>query len=199
LLEEFPNQVSFSIEISRLRTRQEDPDGARSTLVSALETKPNDPTLLWAQASYLEEDGDINSAIDIYEALYERDTTSIIVANNLASLLATYRTNQASLERAWQIARRFRDTEIPALQDTYGWITHRRGESEEAIVYLEPAAEGLSLDPIVQFHFAEALFAVGRKEDALVQYRLVLDLAGATDTRPQIGIARARIQEIEVQ
>ncbi|WP_282130219.1 hypothetical protein, partial [Roseobacter litoralis] len=71
--------------------------------------------LLWASASYKERAGDIDGAIDIYESLYARDSSSVIVANNLASMLTTYRTDEASLDRAWAVARRFRDTEIPAL------------------------------------------------------------------------------------
>jgi cellulose synthase operon protein C len=42
--------------------------------------------------------------------------------------------------RAWNIARRLRGAERPEFQDTYGWIALRRGEVEEALAHLEPAA-----------------------------------------------------------
>jgi len=130
--------------------------------------------------------------------MYEQDSNSIIVANNLASLLATYRADdEASIERAWTIARRFRTSEIGAVQDTYGWLTHLRGNSEDALPYLQGAAANLPSDPIVQFHLAEVLFAVGQSEAALDQYRTVLERAGVGDTRPQSSAARDRIAELE--
>jgi len=197
LREEFPSEPGLEIQISGLLQRLGRPDEARANIVTALETNPEDPRLLWAQASYLEDDLEIDSAIEVYETLYEMDSNSIVAANNLASLLGTYRDDEESLERAWIIARRFRDADVPALQDTYGWIVHRRGDSEEAIEYLRPAAEGLSGDLIVQYHYAEALYALDRKEEALMQYRRAVELAGIADSRPQIDRAQARIVELE--
>jgi len=64
----------------------------------------------------------------------------VVVANNLASLLTAHRTDDASLDRAYRIARRLRGIDVPAFQDTYGWIAHRRGDYAEALDYLRPAA-----------------------------------------------------------
>jgi tetratricopeptide (TPR) repeat protein len=197
LAEEYPNDAGLQVEIAAVLTRSGDAEGARATIEAAIERNPEDMRLLWALASYLEVDGDIEGAIDVYEKMYARDSNNLVVANNLASLLGTFRDDDASLERAWTIARRFRDFENPAIQDTYGWIAHRRGNSEEALNYLEPAAAELPSDIIVQFHLAEALFAVGRLEPALEQYRTTLELAGVGDTRPQILQAQTRIVEIE--
>ena len=117
----------------------------------------------------------------------------MVVANNLASLLSTYREDEESLTRAWNVARRFNDTEIPAMQDTYGWILHRRGESAEALPYLEAAAAGLPNDPIVQYHLGQVYQALDRPDDALAQYRIAVQLAGPDDTRDQIITARAEV------
>ena len=193
----YPDQHSFKVEIATLQTRMGQPDAARATIDEALDVAPNDPRVLWVKASHLEQDGDIDDAIAVYEGMYAQDSNNLIVANNLASLIATYRDDDESLELAWSIARRFRDSEIPAIQDTYGWIAHRQGESEEAVTYLQRAASVLTDDPIVQFHFAEALFATERLEDALTQYRFALSQAGVGDTRPQMALARNRISEIE--
>ena len=58
--------------------------------------------------------GDIDGAIAGYEALYAEDSGSPVLANNLASLIASYRDDPASLERAFAIARRLRGSEVPA-------------------------------------------------------------------------------------
>lgn len=197
LVEEFPDQPDLWVQIAALQERAGDPTAARATIMSALADAPDEPRLQWAAASYRERDGDIDGAIDIYEQMYEANSNNIVVANNLASLIGTYRDDEENLQRAWVIARRFRDADQPAIQDTYGWITHRRGDSVDALPYLQVAASALTDDLIVQFHLAEVLFALDRQEEAFAQYRIVLDNAGIADTRPQIDIARARIAEIE--
>lgn len=199
IVTDFPTEANIWLQLAQIKARQGDPDAAKSTIEEGLALNPDSPQLLWGAASNLERDGDIDGAIAIYERLYANDSSSIVVANNLASLLTTHRTDPESLERAWNIARRFRDSTIPAVQDTYGWITHKRGNSAEAVEYLQNAATGLPEDALVQFHLAEALNAVDRKEDALAQYRRVLEIAGATDTRPQIALARERLATLEVE
>ena len=168
-------------------------------LDEALTHLPDNPQLLWAKASQYERDGEIDAAIGIYENLYAENSGSVIIANNLASLLSTYKEDAESLERAWVVARRFRDAEIPQMQDTYGWIVHRRGDSEEALPYLEAAAKGLARDPIVQFHLAEIYNALDRHEDALRLYREAVSIAGPADQREQVTRAQEEIQKLQSQ
>jgi hypothetical protein len=78
--------------------------------------------LLWMQASQLQAAGDIEGAIAIYEAMYARDSGNAVIANNLASLITTFRDTPADLDRAWAVARRLRGATEPAFADTYGWI-----------------------------------------------------------------------------
>lgn len=196
---EFPNEDGVWLELSRLKLRQGERDAGRAVIDEALAFNPNSAQLLWAQASYFEQDGNFEGAIGIYETLYEADSNNIVVANNLASMLTTYRDDDESLDRAWNIARRFKDSTNPAVQDTYGWIAHRRGDSSEAVDYLQSAAAGLPNDAVVQFHYGEVLRALDQKEDAVAQYRKVLDIAGATDTRPQIAAARQHLTSLEAE
>lgn len=199
ILESEPRQPRIWIELARLAVLEGDQDAARALIDEGLAQLPNSADLLWAKASYLERDGDVDGAIDIYDELYTQNSNSAIVANNLASLLSTYRQDEDSLERAWRIARRFRDVENPAIQDTYGWIAHRRGDSEEALPYLEAAAQGLPADPIVQFHLAEVYAALDRRADALRQYQAALEVAGANDQRRQILRAREQVARLTAE
>ncbi|WP_300064286.1 tetratricopeptide repeat protein [uncultured Roseobacter sp.] len=197
LLEDDPQRsAGIWLEMARLKMQQQDPEASRATIDEALTHLPDNPQLLWAKASYLEQDGKIDGAVEIYERLYEINSGSVVVANNLASLLGTYKQDEASLERAWVVARRFQDAEVPALQDTYGWILHRRGKSEEALSYLEAAAQGLPGDPIVQYHLAEIYATLERRDDALKQYQAAVKIAGPTDQRDQIVRARQEIQRL---
>ena len=167
-----------------------------AVLEAGLEALPGRPNLLWMKASYLERDGDFDAAIEIYEQLYEINSNSPVVANNLASLITTHRDDAESLARAANIVRRLRDSDVPAFQDTYGWIAYRRDNFEEAVTYLEPAAAGLPDDALVQYHLGMAYVAVNRPEDARAQLEKALKLAGDSPL-PQFQTARETLAGLE--
>ena len=171
-------------------------DAEKETVLEAgLSDMPTSETLLWIKAGALEQDGDINGAIGIYEALYTQDSANVVVANNLASLLAAHRTDSASLDRAYRIARRLRSIEVPAFQDTYGWIVYRRGDYAEALDYLRPAALGLPGDPLVQYHLGKTQHALGKTDEAIETLTQALEIAG-DNTLPQFTEARALLAEL---
>ncbi len=197
LVEEDPRRGRAWVQLYRLQRLQGKDDSASQTLRDGRAALPYNRELLWAQAGELEAAGDIDGAIANYELLYERNSNDLVAANNLASLLTNHKTDDAGLERAWAVARRLNGTDVPAFQDTYGWLVFRRGEAEEALPYLESAAAELSQDPIVQFHLGQTYAALERDEDAIAQYRRVLEFAGEDDPRPQIAIARDEITRLE--
>ncbi len=169
LTERSPKVVPAWQLLARLQAASGNPETAAATLERALTHVPGSAELLWARASYFEIAGQIDDAISIYEKLYELNSDSVIAANNLASMISTYKTDPESLVRARSIARRLKDSEIPAFQDTYGWILYRSGEVEAAMPYLERAAEGLGDDPLVQVHLGRAYLSQGRLDEARQQ------------------------------
>jgi tetratricopeptide (TPR) repeat protein len=197
LVAETPGFQEAWIGLIRSLTVQGRVDEARTTLDEALNVLPDAPDLLWAQASFREWQGDFEGAIAIYERLYEMLPNEPVLANNLASLISTYRDDEESLDRAYTIARRLRGTNVPPFQDTYGWIAYRQGQYDEALEHLEPAAEALSVDPLVQYHLGMTYLALGRQEAALDQLRRALELAGPDDSRPQFEIARNEVATLE--
>jgi tetratricopeptide (TPR) repeat protein len=165
------------------------PEDARQVLDDALAVMPDQPNLLWIRASALEQEGKFEEAIAVYETIYANDTSSAVVANNLASLITTHRDDAESLTRAANIVRRLRGTDVPAFQDTYGWIAYRRGNLEEALEYLEPAASVLVEDPLAQYHLGMTYAALGRARDARTTLTRALELAGDSPL-PQFDTAR---------
>lgn len=197
LIEARPDAVSVYLQLARIRVVQDGPEAAAQVIDRGLEVTPDAPDLLWGKASFLQNSGDIDGAIAIYESLYKVNSDNLVIANNLASLLTTYRDDKHNLARAETIARRLNGTDIPAFQDTYGWILFRTGKAKEAIAYLEPAAAGLPQDANAQFHLGQAYAATDRPEDALAQMRKALDVAGPlgdTDFREKVKV---RIAELE--
>ncbi len=181
---EAPVRVLYSLLISAGRAADAD-----SLLDRALTAQPKSDTLRFIKAGALERAGDIDGATAIYEVLYAENSSNLVVANNLASLITTYRDDPESLERAFVIARRLRGTEVPALQDTYGWIEYRRGNLDEALRYLEPAAKGLPDDPLAQFHLGMAYVGLNRNNEARTSLTRALELA-ANSPLPQFQTAR---------
>lgn len=165
---------------------------AAKLLDQGLAAVPDPRMLQWIKAGNLEQAGDIDGAIAIYEALYEKDSNATVIANNLASLIASHRSDPASLDRAYTIARRLRGSDMPAFQDTYGWIAYRRGNLDEALSHLESAAKSLPGDPTVQYHLAVLYGALDRKEDALA---ILTALEGRADAaNPPVWLADVKAE-----
>lgn len=197
LAEENPNVPQFWVQLSRMHLALDNLSEAAEAMDSGLEANPGSGPLLWAKASLQERNGDIDGAIEIYETLYALDSGSVVVANNLASLLSSYRDDSESLDRAQVIARRLQGSDVPAFQDTYGWLAYKRGDYQEALRYLEPAAEGLAEDPVVQYHLGAAYQAVNRTDDAIAQYELALDMVPDEDQSGPIQAAREQLKLLQ--
>jgi tetratricopeptide (TPR) repeat protein len=197
LLAEDQSRFQVWVALFRIQVAQGKSDEATATVDAAMKIFPDNPTLDWIRAGELERDGKPEEAIAIYEKMYAANSDNLIIANNLASLLATVRTDAASLDRAYTIARRLRGSDVAPYQDTYGWVALLRGDAAEAVAELEPAATGLPNDPTVQYHLAKAYLAVERPDDALVQFKKVLALTSEADSRSFVEDTRAEIARLE--
>lgn len=196
LIQDFPtNETPVRLLINLLKTTGRD-DAAQEVLARALEDQPDQPNLLWLQAGYFEQRKDFDNAIAIYERLYELNSRNPVIANNLASMITTHRDDPDSLARAANIVRRLRNTEVPAFQDTYGWIAYRRDNFEEALEYLEPAAAGLPDDALVQYHLGMTYLALNRSAEAKQTLQQALDLAQDSPL-PQFDKAREALAGLE--
>ena len=195
ILDEAPKtEAAVRLLYSLLHLQGRDDEKA-DVLKAGLTALPDSETLLWIKAGALEQDGDIDGAIAIYEGLYTLDSANVVVANNLASLLAAHRTDDASLERAYRIARRLRGIEVAAFQDTYGWIVYRRGDYAEALDYLRPASLGLPGDPLVHYHLGKTHHALGNTDAAIETFIHALEIAG-DNALPQFDDARTLLSEL---
>jgi tetratricopeptide (TPR) repeat protein len=190
LVTKTPTDAGLWVALLRQTIQTEGQPAAVPVIEEALKALPDQPDLLLMKASSLEARQDIDGAIAIYEGLYAKMSDNLIVANNLASLVASYKTDQPSLDRAWAVARRLNGTDVPAFADTYGWLAHLRGQSAEALPYMETALTELAGDPMVQFHMAEVLKALGKTDEARTHYAEVLKLVEPNDSRAFVEQAR---------
>lgn len=181
--------------LSRLYAVQGDPAASEQALLTGLEASPDDTLLLVRLAQLREVQGDVDAAIELYGRLYDRTPDSILVANNLSALLADFRGDDpAAIDRAYTIAGRLRDLELPQYQDTYGWTRYLKGEYEEALDALMPAVEGLPNNPWVQYHVGMTYAALKQNakarthlETALEQGAQLPDFPPAEQIRETLG------------
>ena len=111
-------------------------------------------------------EGNYEAAIKEYDGLLQDEPGSMIVANNLASLLTDHRTDKPSLERARALAAALQQSQVPYFKDTLGWVQFRSGEFKSAVSLLEQAASELPRIAVIRYHLGESYLAVGQNDKA---------------------------------
>jgi len=117
-------------------------------------------------ATLYEKQGRVDDAITELDTTYKRNPKVQAVANNLAMLLATYKTDKANLDRARDLTAPFATATDPNLLDTHGWVRFKRGEYAEALPVLERALERKPDSGEIRFHAAMAELRAGQRERA---------------------------------
>ncbi len=162
---------------------------AQDVLSAGLKEQPDNTVLRLMWADMLERKQDYNGAINEYESMLTKNPGSLIVANNLASLLADYRTDNDSLKRAQSLAGRLRQSPVPQFKDTVGWIEYRTGNYKDAVPLLERAATQLPNRADVHYHLGMAYIASGEPLKASAQLDLALKEAPTDDLKKKIQTA----------
>jgi tetratricopeptide (TPR) repeat protein len=87
-----------------------------------------------------------------------------------AALVADYAYEDPErLERALEIASRFRASNNGWFLDTLGWLHYRKGDYPVAASYLERAVADLADNPQLRYHLGMALKASGQTERARLE------------------------------
>ena len=152
-------------------------DEALDVIRSGLQVLPDSVILHLALAGTLEKARQYEAAITEYEYMLSKQLGSLIVANNLASLLSDHRNDKASLERARSLAENLRGSPVPQFEDTVGWVSYRRGEYVKAVSLLEHAAAELPNSAMVRYHLGMSYIAILRTAEAAKQLKAAQSLA----------------------
>ena len=152
---------------------------AGKIIEDAVAAIPDNDGLQVLRADHLIATGDADGAIAIYETILTRRPSDLIVANNLASLLAE-RDDAASKARAAEAAAPLKDSENAYFLDTYGWAMHRSGRTAEGVSALERAARAAPNLVEARYHLGVALLESGETEQGGAELRAVIDAPGAS-------------------
>lgn len=192
-----PNDATAYMMLARLQEIAGHREKAEKVIADAVEQLPDNPLLLLQHSEFLQLKGDYTGAVSALEKLYETRPDSILVVNNLASMLSEhFADDPEKLDRAGRLVRSLASVERPHVQDTYGWIRYLQGEPQDALRSLVPAAEGLPSNPWVRYHLGMTYAALDRAEDARGHLEAALSLSEGADF-PVEETIRAELDRLE--
>jgi cellulose synthase operon protein C len=152
------------------RDRTGDLDDAVAVYERALLALPDHPEIIGDQAMTLLVAERHLEAMDAYGRLFALQPQNDLAANNYAALVADYAYEDPErLERALEIASRFRASNNGWFLDTLGWLHYRKGDYPVAASYLERAVADLADNPQLRYHLGMALKASGQTERARLE------------------------------
>ena len=162
-----PKDASGYSALSDYYIRVKNFDAAEGVLQNGLKESPQNMTLRMSSASLNILKNDNAAAILQYESILkdQPQAQSLIVINNLASLLLDTRSDKESLDRAAALADMLKASNVPQFQDTVGWTRFKQGDIKSAIAILEPAAKSSNLS-VVRYHLGLAYAADGQAQKA---------------------------------
>jgi tetratricopeptide (TPR) repeat protein len=162
--------------LTELYNSQKNWSAAGEILLTGLKEVPTDMNLRLDYAGLQISKGDQEAAIAQYEAILKDQPSALVAVNNLVSLLTDYRSDKASLDRAFSLADALKNSNVPQFQDTLGWVQYRQREFKNAIATLEAAAAKLPNLAAIHYHLGMSYAADGQPERAGEQLKMALAL-----------------------
>jgi tetratricopeptide (TPR) repeat protein len=163
--------------LADLHMQQKNNDEALKVIRAGLQEQPDNFALKLALAGVLVLKGEYEVAIAEYESMMKVRSPSLVVANNLASLLADHRSDKASLDRAYSLATMLRKSPVPSFKDTLGWVYHQRGDYTASISLLEEAADASPNQAMIRYHLGMSYIATSQFAKASEQLQKAREMA----------------------
>ncbi|BCS89129.1 tetratricopeptide repeat protein [Pseudodesulfovibrio sediminis] len=101
--------------------------------------------------------GDVIRATKAYESVLKKKPDFLPAANNLAYLYAQTAQDDATLDKALDLAMVAAEKGNPEAMDTLGWVYHLQGNREQSIETLSKAYEKVPDNKVVAYHLAVVL------------------------------------------
>jgi tetratricopeptide (TPR) repeat protein len=166
---------------------------AAAALESGLKATNDSPLIAMELIALYSRLGRGEDAIALAQKALDREPGSPIAANNLAMMLASFRTDAQSLERAESLIRQFADSTNPSLVDTYGWVLYKRGKHAEAVKVFQRVVAQAPDTPAFRYHLGLALAASGEADAARASLEAALAGGLASDDAQR---ARAELRKL---
>ena len=148
------------------QTALKQPEAAIVTLTHGLQATGGAFNLTVDLGSLYEAQGRTDEAIKLYESFLQHNPRSMLAMNNLATLLASYRNDKASLDRATQLVASLTSINDPHVLDTRGWVAFRTGAYAQAVPLLQQALDKYPDSPLLHYRLGMAQLKSGHTIDA---------------------------------
>lgn len=147
---------------------------AYNTGLNHMQSEQDAVKLLFQMGAALDQSGDLDSCIAIFENILEHQPDHHQSMNYLGYTLADH---NIRLDEARELVKKALSYEPDnaAYLDSYGWVFYRLGKYRTALKYLKRAAEN-SKDPVVLDHVGDALYSLGKLEDAREWWQKALEI-----------------------
>jgi tetratricopeptide (TPR) repeat protein len=169
----------------------QDGAGAEAAYRAAIKVAPEEMQLVSELALLYQQQGRFNDAIACYEDWHRTHPQDVRGTNNLAMLLVTHKSDQASLDRARDLTAPFASSQDPSLLDTNGWVHFKRAEYPQALTSLQRAAERNTASKEIHYHLGMAELQGGNKQRARTELETALSgaskFAGADEARTALA------------
>lgn len=155
------------LHLATLKLSSKKSEEGMTWLRQGIQANPANSELRMLLATALTEQGQVDQAINEYEAILKKTPDAALAANNLAALLADRRSDRESLDRALVLTRNFeRIAPNPFFLDTLGWVQFKLGRHDEAIRVMRQALAKAPNHPVLNYHLGVVYAKAGRTGDA---------------------------------
>lgn len=186
-----PNWWPAYRNLALAKSAAQDTAGTIAAYEAGIKVATDQPQLVIELASFYEKLSRTDEAISLYETWNQHNPRVQSVVNNLAMLLATYKTDQHSLDRARDMSAPFATADDPNLVDTYGWVRFKLGDLNEALPALEHAVDRLPDSKVMRYHLAMAELKSGQRDKAVTDLQTALsgsaEFTGSSEARQTLN------------
>jgi len=167
---------------------------AKDLLAKALEFYPKSAQFRYNHALALDEEGKVQEALALGQALLVEDANNPALQNLVGYLLASQGLDLKRAEKLVDAALKARP-EDAFIMDSKAWVLFKQNKLPEALALLEEVQRLKPEEPIVLIHLGDVLAKLGRIQEAMSLYEKALALGiDATHERLRVQETVTRIQ-----
>ena len=192
-----PKSVQVYQTLAGIYQAQDKPGEEIEVFRKGLVELPDDIQLMVGLGQVYERVKDAESAIALYQRILQKQPKLELVINNLASVLADYRTDKQSLEQAARLVEAFAQSSNPNMLDTYAWVAVRTGDKDKkAIPALKKVIAAAPEVAVFRYHLGTAYYQASDRASAKAELERAMELAKKQGDFVGIEQARSLLKEI---
>lgn len=184
------------IALAKFKLAQNNKKAALAVYNEGLQQNPDNIKLSLLLATLYQQQGDNDLAVSVYESLLDKNPNLEIAINNFVVLLCEHYPSPEMLEKAAQLAERFKNSEQPYYKDTYAWVLVKQGKIDEGITALQEVIISSPDTPIFRYHLGVAYAKSENNGSAMAELQQFLELANNKSDFPEAKAAKILLENL---